>query len=245
MKSSTTQKYYKSINVLFFIGGYLSSYKNLTVGKKNISYNAHDPVIKIGLMFCFLAEGDNNKLIVHNKIFEIAITNYFITRKETSLDCISVPEDTINEILKNNSFNMELCLTKFKEFYATVYREKDINFLEHDGKLMFLTYIVPLINGRGFYHFETETSDLGKMDLVIDYLTQQFILEIKIWHGNSKHEDAYTQLAAYLKSKNTDCGYLLTFDFRQKADKRFSKSKWIESDGKRIYDVVIRVGNGD
>jgi hypothetical protein len=216
---------------------------NLTVGKRIILYNALDPVIKIGLMFCFIAEGDNNKLIIHNKIFEIAITNYFISRKETSLDYISAPGDTFSEILKNNRFNMELCLTKFKEHYAAVYREKDTSFLERDGKLIFLTYIVPLINGKGFYHFESETGDNGKIDLVIDYLTQQFILEIKIWHGNSKHEDACQQLADYLKSKNMPCGYLLTFDFRKKGDNRFSESQWIECDGKRIFDVMLQVGN--
>jgi hypothetical protein len=99
-----------------------------------------------------------------------------------------------------------------------------------------------LINGKGFYHFEPETRDSGKMDLVIDYLMQQFILEIKIWHGDSKHEEAYEQLANYLISKNMDCGYLLTFDFRKKGDDSFSENKWVEYNGKQIFDVVLRVG---
>jgi hypothetical protein len=81
------------------------------------------------------------------------------------------------------------------------------------------------------------------MDLVIDYLKQQFILELKIWHGDSKHEDAYEQLSNYLKSKNTDQGYLLTFDFRKKGDNSFSENQWIEYDEKRIFDVVVRVGS--
>ena len=148
----------------------------------------------------------------------------------------------MNDIIRNNSFNMELCLTKFKKHYAEIYTEKDVAFLERDGKLIFLTYLIPLINGTGFYHFESETRDYGKMDLVIDYLTQQFILEVKIWHGDSKHVEAYEQLANYLKSKNIDRGYLLTFDFRKKGDATLSKSKWIECDGKQIFDVVLRVG---
>ena len=99
-----------------------------------------------------------------------------------------------------------------------------------------------MINGNGFYHFETETRDFGKIDVVIDYLKQQFILELKIWGGDSKHQDAYDQLAKYLKSKNIDCGYLLTFDFRKKGDDSFSENQWVEWDGKRIFDVVLRVG---
>jgi hypothetical protein len=214
---------------------------NLTIDKKNIPYNANDPIIKLGLMFCFLGR-DDRKLIIHNKIFEIAITDYFISKNIRVPVYKNVKEAFKNEIIKNDRFDMELCLNKFKNHYSEIYTDKDIKFLERDGKLIFLTYLIPLINGKGFYHFEPETRDSGKMDLVIDYLTQQFILEIKIWHGNSKHEEAYEQLANYLISKNMDCGYLLTFDFRKKGDDGFSENRWVEYNGKRIFDVVLRVG---
>ena len=215
---------------------------DLTVDKRTVSYNAHDPVIKFGLMFCFIAK-EGSKLAIHNKIFEIAITDYFISRNTTAPRYRGVREALHSEIIRNNIFDMELCLTKFKKHYAEIYTDKDLPFLEKDGRLIFLTYLKPLINGTGFYHFEPETRDSGKMDLVIDYLKQQFILELKIWHGDSRHEDAREQLANYLKSKNFDCGYLLTFDFRKKGDNSFAENKWIECDGKKIFDVVLRVGN--
>jgi hypothetical protein len=215
---------------------------SLTVGKKDVLFNAHDPVVKMGLMFCFLSK-NGNKLVVHNKIFEIAITDYFISRSRTSPDYKNVRDVFENEIIRDNVFDMELCLTKFKKHYAEIYTEKDLKFLERDGKLIFLTYLKPLINGTGFYHFESETRDYGKIDLVIDYLQQQFILELKIWYGDSRHEAAYEQLASYLKSKNMDCGYLLTYDFRKKRDRSRHESKWVEWEGKRIFDVVLSVGN--
>ena len=137
---------------------------------------------------------------------------------------------------------MELCLSKFKNHYAQLYTAKDIDFLERDGKLIFLTYLMPLINGLGFYHFESETREQGKIDLVIDFLQQQFIVELKLWYGDSRHQAACEQLANYLKSKNMDRGYLLTFDFRQKGDASFAKNKWIDYEGKRIFDIVVRVG---
>jgi hypothetical protein len=52
-------------------------------------------------------------------------------------------------------------------------------------------------------------------------------------------------LANYLKSKNIDSGYLLTFDFRKKGDDNFSENKWIACEGKKIFDVMVRVGNGE
>jgi hypothetical protein len=214
---------------------------DLTVGGKDFLYNPHDPVIKYGLMFCFVAKNEN-KLIVHNKIFEIVISDYFISRNKTTPKYKNVQESLRNDIIIDNHFDMERCLTKFRQHYAEIYTEKDIDFLERDGKLIFLTYLKPLINGTGFYHFESETRDFTKMDLVVDYLKQQFILEMKLWHGESHHKQAYEQLAKYLKSKNHDCGYLLTFDFRKNPDDNYSECKWIEHDGKKIFDVVVRVG---
>ena len=218
---------------------------NLTVGEEIIPYNALDPVIKFGLMFCFLAEGKENRLVIHNKIFEIAITDYFISRNITSPGYRNIKGAYKSEIVTDGIFDMELCLTKFKKHYAEIYTSEDLKFLERDGKLIFLTYLKPLINGYGFYHFEPETRDSGKIDLVIDYLKQQFILELKLWRGDGKHENAYKQLAGYLKSKNMDCGYLLTFDFRKNGDAKFSKNKWIDWDGKKIFDVVLRVGSAN
>jgi hypothetical protein len=93
---------------------------NLTVGEKIISYNPHDPVIKFGLMFCFLAERKDNKLVIHNKIFEIAITDYFISRNTTSPEHRNMRGAMKSEIVADGIFDMELCLTKFKRHYAEI-----------------------------------------------------------------------------------------------------------------------------
>jgi len=222
----------KELNELLF---------DLTVGKIKYLFNAHDPTIKFGLMFCFLAK-DEARVVIHNKIFEIVITNYFVsktTRQWRENNIIQIPA---GDVIKNNHFNMVLFLDRFKKHYAEIYTEQDIKFLERHGKLIFMTYLLPLINGKGFYHFEPQTRDFGKIDLVVDFLKQQFIIEIKLWYGEKRHEDAYEQLSSYLKSKKHDEGYLLTFDFRKKDDSRFSENKWVEYDGKRIFDVVLNVG---
>ena len=43
---------------------------------------------------------------------------------------------------------------------------------------------------------------------------------------------------AFIESKHTDIGYLLTFDFR-KSGNRVQKAEWIEVEGKRIFDVMV------
>jgi hypothetical protein len=189
-------------------------------------------------MFGFIAEG-NEGLQIHNRIFEIRLTNYFVSNTELNWRENGIANQLTNDVIRDGFFDMELCLTKFKRFYTELYTDKDLRFLERNGKLLFLTYLLPLINGTGFYHFESQTRDNRKMDLVIDYLKQQFILEVKIWYGESRHEDGYRQLADYLRSKNMPDGYLLTFDFRKQGDDRSDEPTWIEYDDKRIFDVVL------
>jgi hypothetical protein len=196
--------------------------------------------MKFGIMFGFLLKGKEG-VQIHNKIFEIRLANYFISKNLRKWRENNATQSPVNEIIKDSIFNMELCLSRFKKHYAEIYTVKDLDFLERDGKLIFMTYLKPLINGLGFYHFEPETRDHGKIDLVIDFLKQQFILELKIWQGDKHHEEAYEQLTNYLKSKNMNCGFLLTFDFRKKGDERFSENRWVEWNGIRIFDVVLRV----
>jgi len=77
------------------------------------------------------------------------------------------------------------------------------------------------------------------MDIVLDYGHEQFIIELKVWYGDSRHQQAYEQLLGYMDSKNAQAGYLLTFDFRKEENKE-RRAKWVEFEGgKRIFDVIL------
>ncbi|MDR2713625.1 MAG: GxxExxY protein [Clostridiales bacterium] len=141
--------------------------------------------------------------------------------------------------MKNGRFDMELALRKFGDHYAEIFSERDHKFLEKQGRLIFLTYLKPLINGQGFSHIESQFTDLRRMDIVVDFGYDQFIIELKIWHGDSLHQEAYEQLLGYMESKKASTGYLLTFDFRKEANKQ-RYAKWVGfNNSKRIFDVIL------
>jgi len=206
----------------------------LIIGEKK-TYSAGNPTISLGEMFGII-ERKNGKLRVSNKIFETVIADYFVSKTEN--DPSNKPAMSRYGIIKNGRFDMELCMRKFAEHYAELYNERDITFLEREGKFLFITYIRPLLNGDGFYHFESEFADLRRMDLVVDFGREQFIIELKIWRGEQYEESAYKQLTGYMETKKADKGYLLTFDFRKGANKQ-PKAEWIEFDGKMIFDMII------
>jgi hypothetical protein len=104
--------------------------------------------------------------------------------------------------------------------------------------MLFLSYIAPLLNGDGFYHIESQLSDLRRMDIVVNSNHEQFIIELKLWHGEAGHEAAYEQLAGYLQSKGAARGYLVTFDLRKSAN-REPHEEWVSKDDTRIFDVVL------
>jgi hypothetical protein len=195
----------------------------------------YDPVIGIGAMYGFLKNVDGS-ISVANKIFELRIIDYFISKDMRNKRQITGVLQ--RDVVRDGIFDMELCLRKFAEHYAEIYNKRDDKFIEREGKLMFLSYLKPLINGQGFYHMESQLVDLRRMDIVVDFNQQQFIIELKVWGGQVRHAEAYTQLCVYLDSKHTDTGYLLTFDFRKERNK-ISKAEWIEVDGKRIFDVMV------
>ena len=91
-------------------------------------------------------------------------------------------------------------------------------FKEKDGREQFLLYLKPIINGTGNYYIEAQTRDQTRTDVIVDYLGQQYIIELKIWHGDRYNAEGEKQLSEYLDYWNLDTGYMLSFNFNQKKE---------------------------
>ena len=46
-------------------------------------------------------------------------------------------------------------------------------------------------------------------------------------------------VCGYLESKNKDTGFLFTFDFRKTENIGKPQSKWVEHNGKKIFDMTV------
>ena len=72
--------------------------------------------------------------------------------------------------------------------------------------------------------------------MVVDYLGEQFIVEMKIWHGNGYNERGERQLAEYLDYFHLEKGYMLSFNFNQKKQ---IGVKELRVEGKTIIEAVV------
>ena len=70
----------------------------------------------------------------------------------------------------------------------------------------------------------------------MDYLGEQFIIELKIWRGNEYNERGERQLADYLEYYRKDRGYLLSFNFNQKKE---IGVKELQIGDKTIVEAVV------
>lgn len=122
------------------------------------------------------------------------------------------------QFVRNGRLDMKRILERFCVHFTELYGGSEERFLEKSGRKFFLFYLKPIINGTGNYYVEASTRDEGRTDVVIDYLGEQYVVELKIWRGNAYHERGERQLLQYLEGYQLEKGYMLSFNFNKKKE---------------------------
>ena len=191
--------------------------KRILYDGEKITYNADVREIDIARMFNFIKD-NNGKIAVSNRIFETRMYNLFEFEAE-----ISGLEENINIIrtgsidkplfIKNGHLDMKKVLERFCVHFNEIYDKNDEKFIEKQGRKFFLFFLKPIINGTGNFYVEAETRDQRRMDVVVDYAGERFVIELKIWRGESYNEQGEEQLSEYLDYFGLERGYLVSFCF--------------------------------
>lgn len=202
---------------------------------RKIPFSPAQKSMNLGVMFGFLKEEDGHVAIA-NRIFEMYLLNLFIAQEAVKSDMFLYGQGSKNQFITGRSLDMGLILKKFVEHFADVYGERDEKFIEAYGRKLFLLYLKPIINGTGNYYIEAQTRDAKRTDIVVDYLGEQFVIELKIWHGNEYNERGERQLANYLDYFQQEKGYLISFNFNKKKE---IGVKELRVKGKTIIEAVV------
>lgn len=184
---------------------------------RRIPFNRDEKAINIGVMFGFLKDM-GGRVAVANRIFEMRLLNLFVTREAIRSEIYAKGEGDRNQFVRDGRLDMDAVMQKFVEYFSDIWSKNDEEFVERYGRKFFLLYLKPIINGTGNYYIEAETRDLRRTDVIVDYLGEQFIVELKIWHGSEYNERGEQQLVDYLEYYHKDKGYMLSFNFNQKKE---------------------------
>ena len=163
-----------------------------------------------------LIRNDHNTVRVANRIFETRLYNLFLSDEELKNNVFSREGELAKNIfIEDGKLNMRLIMEHFIETYTQVYGPLKERFKEKDGRELFLLYLKPIINGTGNYYIEAQTRDQTRTDVIVDYLGQQYISELKIWRGERYNAAGEQQIREYLDHWNLSTGYMLSFNFNK------------------------------
>lgn len=189
-------------------------YELLFTGKP-IPYVPQNQYIDAASMFGFI-KNQQGTAVVSNKIFEIVLYNFFISEEFSGSSMYDAGVQEKNQFLIGGHLDVRRILEKFVETFDYLYGDKDETFLEDAGRRYFMLFLKPIINGIGNCYVEPETRSRERMDLVISYRGEQYIIETKIWRGNAYNERGEQQLSDYLDYFHLKKGYMLSFNFNKK-----------------------------
>lgn len=199
-----------------------------------VTFEIQNSLIEMGEIYGIFKEKDG-KVMISNRIFETLILNYFSSVRSTYALSSTQYTDR-NLYIEQGHLNMSKVLERFSDFMKSEYREEDGSFIECQGRLLFLSFLRPIINGTGHYAVEPQTRKNTRMDIQVFYGNEEFIVELKIWHGGKYEKEAYNQLVNYLESRGVTRGYLLSFCDNRKAPR---KSQVFLYKGYEIHEVIV------
>ena len=188
--------------------------KSILFEGKTRTFYIDEKYLQIGLMFNFL-KNNNGSVAIACRLMETRLYNMFIGEDETTA-IFSQGQIDKSQFIHDGRIDMRRLIERFSIHFNEIYRPgNDDKFVEDNGRKIFLTYLCPIINGVGNYYCEAQTRDLTRTDIIIDYLGQQYIIELKIWHGQSYNERGEQQLTEYLDYYHLQTGYMVSFCFNK------------------------------
>jgi PD-(D/E)XK nuclease superfamily len=208
--------------------------QQIVIDGEKFSYNQHNPTAHLAIVYGILTN-KNDLFAVHNRIYQEVIINYMTSKMELLQYTASTDFGT-SYLKDERKLDMEAVLVGFQSFMKKEYSKKDRKFLERNGRLVFLAFLKPIINGAGYDFKEPQVSEEKRLDLAITYYNEKYVIELKIWRGEKAHQKGLIQLADYLESQQMNEGYLLIFDHHK--IKNWAYEPTIEK-GKRIFMVWV------
>lgn len=195
-----------------------TSIRSILMEGTKLTYNAQQDAI-VQMQMYGLIRNDHNTVRVANRIFETMLYNLFLSDEELKQNVFSREGELAKNIfIEDGKLNVRQILTRFIDTYHEICGPLEDRFKEKDGREQFLLYLKPIINGTGNYYIEAQTREQKRTDVIIDYLGQQYIIELKIWHGERYNAEGEKQISEYLDYFGLTTGYMLSFNFNKKKD---------------------------
>jgi len=109
---------------------------------------------------------------------------------------------------------------------------------EFVGQYLLLGYLDIFVRQIGAEIFPEVPTGRGRMDIILLYKRQRYIIETKLFYNEKHYQNGKKQLAKYLEQEGTQVGYYIVFDHREGAKEKREKE---DIGNKTIFSYCIPV----
>jgi len=192
--------------------------ENMVLGVKEYDFNLMVPLISLSSMYGFISCNSKDKAQIHNRIFQLKIISYVAFKNMNQCEGNNYGQQYY--IGKNGRFDMDKLLKRFQEIMKAKWSKTILNksdeFLERDLRLLFAVFLQPILNGKGHSFHEVQIGEEKRLDVVVTFLNEMFVIELKLWYSQPYHEKGKKQLKKYMQTMSIDKGYMLILDRSRK-----------------------------
>ncbi len=211
---------------------------------EGVDFNLDSDIINELATYGVIAGGADGMCEIVNPIYQYRIIRAF-KPIVNGLEQEYLPEDNREGfqayLTPDRQIQMTALLDNFRDFIARVgfkILQVPDTPQEYVGQHLLFAYLEQFVQSvDGTMYLEVQTGR-GRMDILILHRSRKYIVETKIWGGDSRYQTGKAQLAAYVGSEGAEEGYYVVFDHRNTPEPRVETETL---DGLTIRSYVIPV----
>ncbi|MCG9126447.1 AAA-like domain-containing protein [Candidatus Poribacteria bacterium] len=209
-----------------------------------VEYSLHNELISELTTYGVIAEDVDGMCKIVNPIYHYCILQTF-KPIINGLEQDYLPDDTLdgfNDYLSSDGqLKMDALIDNFNDFIKRVgFRILQVPETpkEYVGQYLLFAYLSQFVNLIGGTMFLEVQTGRGRLDLIILHQSNKYIVETKIWGGDTRYQAGKTRLANYVKLENATAGYYVVFDHR-KTPKPLIESEIIDEITIQSYVIPV------
>ena len=211
---------------------------------EGVDFNLDDDIISELATYGVIKEGADGMCEILNPIYLYCILQAF-KPVVNGLEQEYFPEDASDELRDyltlTRQIEMEALLDNFRDFIGRAgFRILQVPETPQEsvGRHLLLAYLDAFVKRiGGLMHIEVPTGR-GRMDILITRNERKYVVETKIWRGDSRYQAGKKQLAAYLALEEETEGYYIVFDHRQTPEPR-TETEVVDGVSVRSYVIPV------
>ncbi len=189
--------------------------------EKGIGFNLDNELIDELTTYGIIAEGSDGMCKIVNPIYHHRIMQAFqplINGLENEYFSDDSTSNFLDYLTPDGKIQMQPFLDNFMDFIARAgHRILQVPQTPQEfvGQYLLFTYLDQFVRlVRGTMYLEVQTGR-ARIDLLILNNQHKYIVETKIWEGESLYQAGKKQLAKYIKLEGAEEGYYIVFDHRK------------------------------